>query len=327
MRYFSGTSYLGLDRHPQYLEWVKEGLDRYGTHYGGSRLSPRSPEIFVEAEVAFATWTGAPAAMVLSSGTTAGQLAVRFLSNHYNSIHFGPFAHPSSWWPEGVQHQQWGQWLKALQQERTIGCTDAVNPVEVALPPWETIWQAAPPALMVDDSHLIGCFGPNAGGSWSTLRQEYEGELLINASLGKALSLPAGLLLGEHAEMDAIRQLPQYGGASPPAPAFLFAWLRAQALIQEQIAQLNRYTQQLYSLAKRVPNLLGMIEGFPVLRLHKRSWVELLAAQGVVASSFRYPQPDSPLYSRIVLRADHTEEAIEYLVAVLEELIAQELNG
>ncbi|MEL6659083.1 MAG: aminotransferase class I/II-fold pyridoxal phosphate-dependent enzyme [Bacteroidota bacterium] len=327
MQHFSGTSYLGLDQHPSYLSWVKEGLDRYGTHYGGSRLSPQSPTLFAEVEAAFAKWTGAPAALLVSSGTTAGQLAVRFLNQHYSSIHFGPFAHPSSWWPAGVQYEDWDRWLNALQYERAIGCTDAINPVAVAAPPWAKIWQETPSALMIDDSHLLGCSGPKAGGSWSLLRQKFQGELLINASLGKALALPAGLLLGEKSAIQAIRKLPQFGGASPPAPAFLYAWLQARELIQQQYARLDQHLSKMYPLVQQAPDLLEMVAGFPVIRLHQHNWVEQLAAEGIVVSSFRYPQPDSERFSRIVLRADHSDEEVENLYVTLERLIAQTLNA
>ncbi len=327
MQYFSGTSYLGLDQHPQYLEGVKEGLDRYGTHYGGSRLSPQSPTIYAEAEAAFATWTGAPAALLVSSGTTAGQLAVRFLNQHYDSIHFSPFAHPSSWWPAGIRYEDWEQWLNALQDERAIGCTEAINPVAVASPPWTPIWKSTPSALMIDDSHQIGCSGIRAGGSWLSLRQKYQGGLLINASLGKALALPAGLLLGEKPVIEAMKALPQFGGASPPAPAFLHAWLQSQTLIQQQFECLKRHMNRMYKLVKKAPELLDMVEGFPVIRLYQHAWVDHLAAKGIAVSSFRYPQPDSERFSRIVLRADHSDEEIEYLEAVLEELVAQALNA
>lgn len=327
MYQFSGTSYLGLDRHPGYLELVKRGLDRFGTHYGGSRLSPHSPTIFAEAEAALAEWTGAPAALLLSSGTSAGQLAVRFLSKHYDSIHFSPFAHPASWWPAGLEYQSWSGWIHALQQGRTVGCTDGINPLLVELPPWSDILGSSPPALMIDDSHLLGCYGQAAAGSWSALRQKYEGELLINASLGKALSLPAGLLLGEKEDIEQIRSLPQFGGASPPSPAFLYAWLQGQEIVTAQVQCLQEHIGRIQELARRAPHLLGVIPGFPVISMHRHEWVEELRKRKIEVSSFRYPSPTSERYSRIVLRADHTAGAITALAGCLSELIEKALAG
>lgn len=320
---FSGTSYLGLDRHPQYLDLVKEGIDRYGTHYGGSRLSPHSPAIFEEAEHAFTAWTNAPAALLTSSGTTAGQLAVRFLSKHYDSIHFSPFAHPASWWPAGVQYNDWEPWVTTLQEGRTVGCTDGVNALAVGEPPWERILPTAPPALMIDDSHLLGCCAGKQGGSWESLRQLYSGELLINASLAKAFALPAGLLLGEQEEIQHIRDLPQFGGASPPAPAYLHAWLNAQDLIMVQFSKLQQNLSAIQKVAQQAPDKMGMLTGFPVIRLFDHTWVDYLLEKGIEVSSFPYPKPSSMRYSRIVIRADHSTEAIEYLVDCLQVLIGR----
>lgn len=318
---FAGTSYLGLDRHPHYLELVKEGLDYYGTHYGGSRLAPHSPAVFEEAEAAFAEWTGAPAALLVSSGTTAGQLAARFLSKYYDSIHFSPYAHPASWWPAGVQYDSWKDWIMALQRGLTVGCTDAVNALKVSEPPWQRILSSAPPALMIDDSHLLGCFDGKPGGSWSTLRKNFAGELLINASLAKALALPAGLILGEKEDIQRVRALPQFGGASPPAPAYLHAWLNAQDLIAEQFDKLQHKLRRIHTLAQQVPEKMEMLAGFPIIRLLDHKWVGQLEKKGIAISSFRYPKSDSELYSRIVIRADHSDEAIEYLVDCLQGLM------
>ena len=327
MHRFFGTSYLGLDRHPAYLELVKEGLDKFGTHYGGSRLSPKSPQIFEEAEQALADWVGAPAALVLSSGTTAGQLAARYLSTRYQSVHFSPRAHPASWWPVGKQYQDWETWLHALQQGKTIGCTDGIDPLGIELPPWKMMLASAPPALMIDDSHLLGCYGENQAGNWEQISSQYTGDLMINSSLGKALALPAGVLFGERADLEQVKSLPQFGGASPPAPAFLYAWLRSSELIREQNMKLKERVDKLYALAARYPRFLQMVPGFPVARVLPEHWVTKLHGAGIAISSFRYPHPDADLYSRIVLRADHTTEAVDYLIVQLELLIAEELAG
>ena len=143
---------------------------------------------------------------------------------------------------------------------------------------------------------------------------------MINASLAKALALPAGLLLGEKEDIQAVQSLPQFGGASPPAPAYLFAWLRAQDLIAKQFEKLQANIQRVHSFAERVPQKMEIISGFPVIRLYDHAWVNHLLQKGIEVSSFRYPKTDSERYSRIVIRADHSAEAIEYLLDCLEGL-------
>lgn len=319
---FSGTSYLGLDRHLEFLHLVKEGLDRYGTHYGGSRLSPLCPDVFEEAEAALAKWVGAPAALLVGSGTAAGQLAARFLAHRPAPLHISPLAHPALWWPQGIKHNHWDHLITALKEKASIAFTDALDPLVVQAPPWDALLAAHPRGLVVDDSHLIGCYGPQYTGSWQYLTKQTTTELLITASLGKALALPAGILLGEKKTLDKIRALPQFGGASPPPPAFLHAWLHGQEIIAAQQQQLQRHLARLQPVIETTASIQSL-PGFPVYGLQRHEWGEQLQKKGILISSFRYPNANSPLYSRVVVRADHTEEEVEYLRLCLQELIRQ----
>ncbi|WP_367391816.1 aminotransferase class I/II-fold pyridoxal phosphate-dependent enzyme [Lewinella sp. LCG006] len=319
---FSGTSYLGLATHPGFLSLVKEGLDKYGTHYGGSRLSPLCPDIFEEAEAAMAEWTGAPAALLVGSGSSAGQLAARYLAHENLPLQIGPLAHPALWWPKGRKHADWNGFLTALRATPSIAFTDALDPLGIQLPPWESLLAAKPARLVVDDSHTLGWFGPQHAGSWRQLNLQTAAELLVTASLGKALALPAGILLGEKKTLDRLRELPQFGGASPPPPAFLYAWLHGQEIIAAQRRKLQAHLDDLLPTIEAVTGI-RYLENFPVFGLQDHTWVEQLAQKGVRISAFRYPNEHSPMYSRIVVRADHTEEEVAFLAECLKEIGAK----
>lgn len=316
---FSGTSYLGLATHPDFISLVKEGLDKYGTHYGGSRLSPLCPDIFEQAEAAFAEWTGAPAALLVGSGSAAGQLAARFFAHEDAPLQIGPLAHPALWWPKGKKHNSWNTFLAALEREPGIAFTDALDPLGIQLPPWEALLAVKPKRLVVDDSHTLGWYGPKHAGSWQLLHKKTTAELLVTASLGKALALPAGLLLGEKKTLAKLRELPQFGGASPPAPAFLHAWLHGQDIISAQRQKLQHHLDRLQAIMGTNPKIRSL-KNFPVFGLLDHKWGNLLAEKGIMISAFRYPDAHSPMYSRIVVRADHTEEEVAYLENCLEAL-------
>ena len=316
---FSGTAYLGLDRHPAFLALVREGLERWGAHYGGSRRSPLCPEVFATVETALAAWTGAPAALLVGSGTAAGQLVARFLAERALALHAGPMTHPALWWPQGTRHATWAELLAAARPSETAVFTDALDPLRLRVPPWAELLAARPAVLVVDDSHPIGCYGPRAAGSWPVLSTRYRGELIVTASLGKALSLPAGVILGEADTLAAIRAMPQFGGASPPPPAFLHAWLHGAAIIAAQRERLARNMRRLHPLIKSTPGFSHR-DDFPVYTLSRRAWVEPLERAGIVLSSFHYPDARSPRYDRIVLRADHTEAEIERLIEAIERV-------
>mgnify|MGYP002624176794 FL=1 len=92
--YFSGTSYLGIPHNPDFRTFLIEGIEQYGSNFGGSRLSNSSFYIFEEAEAYLAKWAGAPAALTISSGTLAGQLCAKVLSQQ-GLIHYAPGSHPA----------------------------------------------------------------------------------------------------------------------------------------------------------------------------------------------------------------------------------------
>jgi 7-keto-8-aminopelargonate synthetase-like enzyme len=141
--------------------------------------------------------------------------------------------------------------------------------------------------------------------------------LLVTASLGKALALPAGILLGEKETLAKLRELPQFGGASPPPPAFLYAWLHGQEIITAQRQKLQAHLDFLKPTIEATPGIRSL-ENFPVFGLQYHEWGEQLLQKGIQISAFRYPNEHSPMYSRIVVRADHTEDEVAYLRECLE---------
>ncbi|MEZ4985572.1 MAG: aminotransferase class I/II-fold pyridoxal phosphate-dependent enzyme [Saprospiraceae bacterium] len=278
-------------------------------------MSATCPDIYEQVEAAICAWTGAPAALLVSSGTAAGQLAIRWLPAAGFYPRVAPKAHPALWHDSPTAPSTWQQWCTALTDSRNIGVLDAVDPLSVALPPWDDILGCHPMGLLVDDSHLIGHYGPRGAGSWPSIAGRVE-QLVVAASLGKALSLPAGVLLSDRKTIDSIRKMPQFGGASPPSPAFMYAWLHATDILTTQRQRLRQYIHEVHS-ALADTEAVALVADFPVIGLHHHTWVNVLATRGIIASSFHYPSPEHPRYSRIILRADHTDEEQERLLETL----------
>ncbi|MCB0637571.1 MAG: aminotransferase class I/II-fold pyridoxal phosphate-dependent enzyme [Lewinella sp.] len=310
---FSGTAYLALDRHPQMQTWVAEGLSRYGLHYGGSRRSSLAPEVYSAAEAWLAEWTGAPAALLVGSGSLAGQWVTRQLQAWGYILHYSPSTHPALWRNGGQHHYNWASWQAAAHIPDSAMLTDAINPLTLSQPSWpEPFMTDANSYLVVDDSHGIGLLGEHARGHWSTLHPKWPGRLIITASLGKALSMPAGLILGECELIDTLRESPYFGGASPPPPAYIHALLQAEKLIREQWQQLQ-YLIDYFQRQRPSEIRVNSVPGFPVFGTPDHYLASHLLAQGFALSSFQYPGPADPCYTRVVLRADHTTRQIDRL--------------
>lgn len=322
---FDGTAYLFLHRHPDMLAWLGEGLARYGLHYGGSRRSPRAPAVYAEAETRLAAWTGAPAALLVSSGTLAARLALRALTEN-GGLHLHPHAHAALRWSEeeAVHHHE-ADWqasiLADLQRQRSVvAAADSVDALRVRRPDWQWLTGLSPEApltLLVDDSHAIGLWGEHGGGSWRRLRQSWSGPLVVVASLGKALSLPAGIILGEESFVEQLRATAPFGGASPPSPAYLHAWLSAERLIAGQRSRLADNIELFERLAP-MANFHGLPD-YPVFGTSHHALADFLATRHLHLSSFSYPRATDPRITRIVLNAGHGPEDILRLTDALHD--------
>lgn len=329
---FAGTSYLGMGNLPEFLELVREGIERHGINHGSSRESNVQLGIYNAFEGFFSAEAGAADACLLSSGFLAGHLAIQSLKPKVDLLWIAPDAHPAIL-PEGKAgdpSQSYEDWVEACTQKaqslmgHRIGIlANAVNPLIPKVHDFG--WVKKLPALnqyylLIDDSHAFGVVGDSLFGTyhrWADLPVN----LCVCGSLGKALCLPAGILLGDAEWIASIRQHPIYRTSSPPAPAFLRAFMQGQAL----------YLRQKELLAKKVSALAAGIadlpafytaDGYPVISFANPAWVEALAARELVVSSFPYPGPQDAPVNRIVLSAGHTDEDLNYLMACMVELQA-----
>ncbi len=310
---FSGTSYLALDRHPQMIEWIIKGMNLYGTHFGGSRRSKLAPDIYEKAEEQLSKWTGAPSALLVSSGTTAGQLVNLYLAQKEMKYCYSPSVHPALKGKTGKQSNTWKDWFDQLKLGNTVGLTDSINPLKVSQPDWMGLPQIEDSLLVVDDAHYLGIGGHYGSGSWQELSQEWKGELIVVASLGKALTTPAGLILAKKEVIEELKQLSQFGGASPPSPAFVFALTQAQDLIRQQQIKLQKNIHAIQRFLGQTERFT-FLPNYPVVGVSDHRLAQRLYEKEMLISSFHYPNPSAPLYTRIVLRADHTEEQLQKLM-------------
>lgn len=95
--YFSGTAYLGIPQNTAFQDLIQEGLHQYGSVYGSSRNGNLQLSIYEQAETKLASWTGAAAALTLSSGMLAGQAAIRQLMLDGYEFLYSPDVHPAVW--------------------------------------------------------------------------------------------------------------------------------------------------------------------------------------------------------------------------------------
>ena len=323
--YFAGTSYLGIPYDETFHRLLKEGMDLFGSHYGGSRHSNITLNVYEQGESFLASWLGMPAALLASSGTLAGQLVARHLQDEAMCL-YAPNIHTALQIGQVQKITDWPEEMEQIirnhpGQTIAILCS-AIDPLQTQ--PWNWDWiRELPPGrsyiLVVDDSHGFGVTGVQGRGVVQVLPNLPRGcELILVTSLAKAWGVPAGAVAGSRERMLKLYQDPLFIGSSPPPPMYTYAMQNAgplyEALRMNLLSRLERFQRQCQSLEK-----FQFIAGFPVFYTKHSGLFEFLYQKHVLISSFPYPTAQSKPVTRIVINASHTDDDIDRLAELVDE--------
>ncbi len=334
MLWFTGTDYLGLAHHPEFLHFIQEGLSQLGTHYGSSRNNTLRLKIYEEAETLLAGYLGAPAALSVSSGMWAGQLLLKMLCHIIPEpfqVHYAPQVHPAIA-GEGYKAEagSWKGWAEELIQKISsekrksthVILTDGVGS------PWvekydfsvfqklETDQQVV---LIIDDSHGFGIVGDEGRGTQSAIVPQPGLDVISVGSMNKGLGIPGGVIAGDSRYLHQIRSSGWFSGASPFSPAYAYALVR---MIRSGIyqTQFNCLRQNLDFLEKEglfaSPDWTGF-EGYPVLCSENQRLHQKLMDHQMLTSCFAYPTAQDNPVVRLVINASHTQSDLKKLGSVL----------
>ncbi|KAA6440078.1 pyridoxal phosphate-dependent aminotransferase family protein [Dyadobacter flavalbus] len=343
--WFSGTDYLGLGHNEAFRIFLKDGLEAYGNHFGSSRNNSLQLVAYDEAEELFSAFTGAPSAIMVSSGMWAGQLVMKEIENLVHSrseaelikYHYAPRVHPALWGnyfkPENKSWKEWSDQVvyeiesSSLETAHII-CTDAIGSPMVEefdfsifseLSPSQNTW------LIVDESHALGIAGQDGCGFWKNLNQISGVNKIVLSSLNKALGIPGGVILSDDITNSQLRRSPWFAGASPPAPAYMH--------VLKMMLETSLYTtlhsalmQNIAYFEQKIPagNLFQRINAYPVYCSKNPALFDHLLENKIMASCFSYPMPTDAPVTRIVVSALHQKEDLDKLAEVCKLFISQD---
>jgi len=321
--YFSGTSYLGLAQLPEFKDLIKDGIDTVGTHFGGSRLSNIQIDIFEQAEKKLAEYCGAESALLLSSGSQAGFMIAQ-LKTGVSFIQAAPGTH-SALWSHFLPdiHSEKNCWEKKINSSsgKSIILSNTVDSLFCQPSHLDQIKdksQGIKALIIADDSHGIGVLGENGSGFYKEWQSALDGELIFMGSLGKGMGIPAGFILGSEEIIKQVKNSPNFGGSSPPNPAFLYAWLKGEDLYLQQLQRLRKNLDYFISNSNHLSEF-SFLADYPVFYVPTKGLDDYLETKGIVISSFHYPGSQDPKVTRIVLNALHREEDLERLLYLIKE--------
>lgn len=345
----NSNSYLGLSGHPKLIQAEAEAVEKFGTGPGAVRFISGTYRPHVELEKKLAAFHRRDAAMIMSAAyaTMMGVLP-QFISdqtlvvsdalNHNCIINAIRLSHPVR--KEVYAHAD----IEALdrildankgQVRRVCVVTDGIFSMRGDHAPLDAIKACCRRheagyeegiITVVDDSHGVGAFGRTGRGT-----EEYTGsqaDVLI-ATLGKAFGVNGGYVAASSAVIAYLRETaPLYIYSNPITPAEA-----AAAMTALDIAASEEGLRLLDKLRRLSARLRAGLQGLgfeilpgehPIVPILIRdtgktsALVAHLFAHRILATGLNYPVvPKGEQEIRLQVSADHTENDMDYLLAVL----------
>ena len=321
-RYFGGTDYLGLSRNKRFHSLMLQGVKRFGVHMGSSRQSNVRLSIYQKAEQVLADLAGSQAASLTSSGMLAGQWVSQFFNNEQYIHFYAPYVH-SALITRSAQSRylDWKSLINDLNravtqnpQQTPVLFLDTIDFHGMGYPHYTPL-RALPLSqiiLVADDAHGIGSTGHQGGGSYAALAALNPKELIVTASLGKSLGVGAGAVWTSQIQMDALRQHPLWGGASPCSPGYAYVLVKAKRIYRTQLKKLERHVAW---MVKHWPEGCPKRQhpGHPAFECDSPGMGAHLRTHKIIPTEFPYPTPQSPLLTRVVITAAHRKNDLKAL--------------
>jgi len=325
--FFSGYSYLGMNHVKEFMDLVKDGIDKYGLLFPSSRISNTRLKLYKEFENDLSKLTGTQDTVCFSSGFLAGQTIASVLS-FFKIIYVAPGTHPAIK-PKTTGEEATGSfndWTLTItdlinssaENEFVIAC-DSVNILTSEIHDLSFIKNinlSKKVIVLIDDSHGIGIIGKNGEGIVSQLPYANNIEYIISYSLSKAFNIHGGAISCSKYWGEKLRQHSAYTASTPINPSLAYAYLHGRSLYLLQREKLFKNISHLRSKSCHSMILKNNFD-LPVFICGKKNAEEYFYNNGIIISSFGYPSPSSDKINRVVVSALHTQNDINKLCSLL----------
>ncbi len=334
----ASNDYLGLSRHPAVLQGAYDALRAFGAGATGSRLVTGTTSLHLDLEDALAQRTGAPAALVFSSGYLAnlgavtalsgpGTLVVSDAANHASLVDACRLSRAEV---AVVNHADPDAVDRALAGHpgRGLVVTDAVFSVDGSVAPLVALHEVTRrhgALLLVDEAHGLGVLGPRGAGACAAVGLEVEPDVVRTVTLSKSLGSQGGAVLGTAALRDHLIDTARaFIFDTGLAPASAGAALAALALVTDELLADLAGIKRLLSERLGVPPTPGAVICVPV----GDPRVAVAAQQacreaGIRVGCFRPPSvPAGQSCLRLTARADLSPDDVERATEIVRRAVA-----
>lgn len=319
--FFSGYNYLGMNFVQEFLALLQEGVGKYGWLFPSSRVSNTRLTVYEECEALLSEITGTEETVLFASGFSAGHAAV--LSQESRILN-APGAHPAIRGQRAgmPDFKAWSRWLVEKVNSEESGeyrgiAADSLNPLTATIYDFSFLTGIRKElSVIIDDSHGIGLTGKKGSGASAIVPRLPNIEYLFSYSLSKAFGITAGAVSCTRSQASVLRALPEYAAVTPPLPAQAYAFVKGQHLYARQRQKLSENIRYFAECLKDIKGV-HYHPDLPVFVLPPDFDESLLAREGIVISSFAYPDPSGDKLNRIVVNALHTRQDLDYAASCL----------
>lgn len=332
----AGNDYLGLSVDPRVTSAAAEAGRRWGSGAGASRVvgGTTAPHLSVEAELA--DFLGQPAALVFSSGYLANLGTVTALAGRGDLIVCDAHAHASLLDAcrlsrarvASVDHLDcdfMATLLGRRTEQRALVITESLFSVLGDAAPLVDLAEVCHrhhAVLLVDEAHGIGVAGPEGRGLVAAAGLSGRPDIVVTATLSKALASQGGVVLGHPALRNHLineaRTFIYDTGLAPAAAAGALAALRVLREEPQRVDALRRVAAHL-AAALEIGAPMGAVLSAPCAGPAQALAVaERCAREGVRVGCFRPPSvPDRVSRIRVTAKATLNDQEIRHAARVL----------
>jgi glycine C-acetyltransferase len=337
---FCSNNYLNLANDTRIRQAAIEAVEKYGFGSAASRLICGTMRAHTELEDAFAKFLHKEAALYFPSGWTANQAVLTTLPQKGDLVLIDRYDHASI--IDAVktseadfhtyrrnQPDRLEKYLADTKYNNRFIVTESVFSMDgdvAGLAELVELKNKYNAILIVDEAHSLGCFGDTGAGLC-----EQEGILeeidIIVAPLGKAVAATGGIVAGPKAVKDyLINKARPFIYTTAPSPVVAAAALKSLEIIQAEPQRRKRLNDNAAYMRNTITEM-GLDIGnsttqiIPIIIGDSAKAVDLskkLFEAGYFISAIRPPTvPPGTARLRVSVQADHTQEQLEGLIAVL----------
>ena len=341
---FCSNDYLGLANHPDLINSFKQAADKYGVGSGSAHLVSGHSAEHHALEEELASFMGTERALLFSTGYMANLGVVSALCDRHSEIFEDKINHASlldAALLSRAKRVRYPHLDTNILEERITSSessnkfiiSDGVFSMDGDLAPLNKLVSLAEnnnATLMIDDAHGIGVLGKKGRGIVEHFNLDAKQVPVIVGTLGKAFGTAGAFIAGSEDLIETLIQKSRSYIFTTAMPAAVAAATRQSLKIIEEE---NWRREKLHSLVKQFRKGakeigLELIDSItpiqPIIVGSSKKTLALsekLLEKNILISAIRPPTvPEGTARLRVTFSATHTEEHVNKLLDVLNEL-------